>query len=105
MASSTTIPNTSKNAKVDNRFSDTSLAGKSANAPKKLTPIPTVTQSATFGSRVRINTRKTKSKPRIDDSAISSIRFSNTSALSDHSSRFTPTGSVGCVRLIHFFTA
>ena len=105
IASSTTMPSTSKNAKVDNKFSETSFAGSSAKAPRKLTPIPTVTHSATLGSRVRIKIMKTSSSPMIEDSAIRFIRFSYTSAVSNQTESSMPVGRLGWVSAIHSLTA
>ena len=63
IASSTTIPSTSKNAKVDSMFRDTPTDPNSTNAPAYAVAIPTATQKATMGLSVSNNTSMTSTSP------------------------------------------
>ena len=74
MASSTTIPNTSRNAKVDKKLMETSTTGRKINAPTNETAIPTVTQSATVNRSVKSRIIMTRISPIHAASKMSDIR-------------------------------
>ena len=78
IASSTTIPITSKKAKREIILSVTPIKGATNNAPEKAAAIPIVTQKATLGLRNSINIINTKIIPEIAFFDIRFIRLSKT---------------------------
>jgi len=69
------MPMTSKKAKVEITFNETSLTGSMDKVPRKATPIPTVTHKATTGRKVSIKIRNTSNNPDIAARVMVAILF------------------------------
>ena len=63
MASSTTMPSTRRNAKLETMFVDTPSPGINAIAPRNAIGIPRLTQRASRISRNNVSTTRTSTRP------------------------------------------
>ncbi len=93
IASSTTIPSTSKNANVESMFKDTPTDPSKTKAPAYAVAIPTATQNATTGLRVNNNTIMTSTRPMAAELPMVFILLLKSTAWSVHSVSDTPSGS------------
>ncbi len=64
IASSTTMPSVTMNAKSEIMLMETSTAGRKSSEPMKLIGIPSITQKAKRASRNKPSTRRTRIRPK-----------------------------------------
>ena len=101
MASSTTMPSTSRKANREIMLSPTPVYGSKKNAPRKATAIPTETHTATAGLRNSTNTKNTNSRPPKPFLSSVSTRPLNGTAASRQKDRVAPSGKFGVCLATH----
>ena len=95
MASSTTIPNASTRASIENMFMEMPRIRITHNVPTNETTRPAATHTASRISRNSVKPRKTRTSPSSPFSNSSAKRLPTRVVSSLHISTPTPAGSVG----------